>query len=93
MAPSGANCQPVEFVLVTDPEVRRQVFANTAWGGRVRPRRTPVAGQEPTAWVVVLLNSQRGPVTAHLQEQFLGIARGELEDRFGWMTLVEEEQG
>lgn len=33
---------------------------------------------------------RRGPVTARLQEQFFGIARGELEDRFGWMTLVEE---
>jgi len=31
----------------------------------------------------------RGPVTAHLQEQFFGIARGEMEDRFGWLTLVE----
>ena len=34
---------------------------------------------------------RRGPVTAHLQEQFFGIARGELEDRFGWMTPVEEK--
>jgi branched-chain amino acid aminotransferase len=33
---------------------------------------------------------RRGPVTAHLQGQFFGIVRGELEDRFGWMTLVEE---
>jgi branched-chain amino acid aminotransferase len=33
---------------------------------------------------------RRGPVTAHLQEQFFGIARGKLEDRFGWMTLVEK---
>lgn len=31
---------------------------------------------------------KRGPVTARLQEQFFGIARGEIEDRFGWMTLV-----
>ena len=31
---------------------------------------------------------RRGPVTAHLQEQFFGIVRGELEDRFGWMTPV-----
>ncbi len=35
---------------------------------------------------------RRGPVTAHLQEQFFGIVRGELEDRFGWMTLVEERR-
>ncbi len=31
---------------------------------------------------------KRGPVTARLQEQFFGIARGEIEDRFGWMTVV-----
>ncbi len=35
---------------------------------------------------------RRGPVTAHLQGQFFGIVRGELEDRFGWMTLVEERR-
>ena len=33
---------------------------------------------------------RRGPVTAHLQEQFFGIVGGELEDRFGWLTLVGE---
>jgi branched-chain amino acid aminotransferase len=31
---------------------------------------------------------RRGPVTAHVQKQFFAIARGEAEDRFGWMTLV-----
>ncbi len=34
---------------------------------------------------------RRGPVTAHLQEQFFGIVGGELGDRFGWMTPVVEE--
>ncbi len=64
LAPSGANCQPVEFILVTQPDLCKQVFATTAWAGRVTPRRTPKPGQEPTAWVIVLLNSQRGPATA-----------------------------
>ncbi len=64
VAPSGGNCQPVEFILVTEPDLCRQVFATTAWAGGVAPRRTPKPGQEPTAWVIVLLNSQRGPVTA-----------------------------
>ncbi len=64
LAPSGANCQPVEFVLITEPGLCKQVFETTAWAGRVTPRRTPQAGQEPAAWVVVLLNSKRGPVTA-----------------------------
>nr|HID13827.1 branched-chain amino acid transaminase [Anaerolineae bacterium] len=39
---------------------------------------------------ILVGEGRRGPVTAHLQEQFFGIVRGELEDRFGWMTLVEE---
>ncbi len=64
LAPSGSNSQPLEFVLVTDPGARKAVFDQTAWGGRVRPRRNPQPGQEPTAWVVVLLNSQRGPIPA-----------------------------
>jgi branched-chain amino acid aminotransferase len=32
----------------------------------------------------------RGPMTTHLQEQFFGIVHGKLEDRFGWMALVQE---
>ena len=64
LAPSGANCQPVEFILVTEPGLCKQVFETTAWAGRVTPRRTPQPGQEPTAWVVTLLNSQRGAATA-----------------------------
>ena len=60
LAPSGMNVQPLEFILVTQPDLRQQVFTTTAWGGRVTPRRTPKPGQEPTAWVVVLINSKRG---------------------------------
>jgi branched-chain amino acid aminotransferase len=29
-----------------------------------------------------------GPITRRLQELFLGIVRGEIEDRHGWMTAV-----
>ena len=64
LAPSGANCQPVEFILVTESDLCKQVFDTTAWAGRVTPRRTPQPGQQPTAWIVVLLNSKRGPVAA-----------------------------
>jgi branched-chain amino acid aminotransferase len=29
-----------------------------------------------------------GPVTRAIQEQYLGICSGEIEDRFGWLTMV-----
>ncbi len=33
-------------------------------------------------------NGKRGPVTAAIQEQYMGIAEGRLPDRYGWRTLV-----
>ncbi len=35
-------------------------------------------------------DGQRGPVTARLQEEFFGIVTGRKEDRFGWLTFVED---
>ena len=34
-----------------------------------------------------------GPVTRAIQEQYLGVARGELPDRYGWLTMVPEPAG
>ena len=34
-----------------------------------------------------------GPVTLALQEQYLGIAKGALPDRYGWLTMVPEGVG
>jgi len=31
-----------------------------------------------------------GPVTRAIQEQFMGIASGKIEDRYGWLTMVGE---
>jgi branched-chain amino acid aminotransferase len=33
----------------------------------------------------------RGPITERLQREFLGIVRGEREDRHGWLTRVAEQ--
>jgi branched-chain amino acid aminotransferase len=37
---------------------------------------------------VVIGSGRPGPVTLSLQEQFLGIARGQRPDRFGWLTPI-----
>jgi branched-chain amino acid aminotransferase len=31
-----------------------------------------------------------GPVTRALQKEYLGICSGEIEDRFGWLTMVNQ---
>jgi branched-chain amino acid aminotransferase len=35
-------------------------------------------------------NGKRGPVTASLQNEFFSILRGEADDRYGWLTHVNE---
>jgi nitroreductase len=55
-APSAANKQPLEYVVVSNPTVRGQIFANVAWAGYIRPKRDPMPGQEPMAYIVLLVN-------------------------------------
>jgi branched-chain amino acid aminotransferase len=31
-----------------------------------------------------------GPITLAIQEQYLGIATGKIEDRYGWLTMVPD---
>jgi nitroreductase len=55
-APSAGNKQPLEFVIVNDPAVRAAVFSHVAWAGHIRPKRNPAPGQEPVAYIVLLVN-------------------------------------
>jgi branched-chain amino acid aminotransferase len=38
-------------------------------------------------------NGRRGPVTADIQETFFAIARGQAEDRWGWLDHVHPQDG
>ncbi|MGB7294338.1 MAG: nitroreductase family protein [Candidatus Aminicenantales bacterium] len=56
LAPSAANLQPLEFVLVDDREVVRRIFPCLSWAAYVAPRRNPLPGQEPIAYIVTLVH-------------------------------------
>jgi nitroreductase len=56
-APSKANIQPLEYVIVDEPDVCRQLFETLSWAGHVRPKRNPAPGQRPTAYIVVLVDT------------------------------------
>lgn len=58
LAPSAANLQPLEFVLI-DEEVRKnEIFACLKWASAIAPRGNPRPGHEPQAYVAVLVNSR-----------------------------------
>ena len=59
LAPSGANLQPVEFVVVDIPELVVKVFETLAWAGYISPAGNPPEGQRPVAYIIVLTNKNK----------------------------------
>ena len=57
LAPSGSNTQPLEFIAVHESGVGRRLFPFLKWAGYIAPRGNPQPGQEPTAYIVVLVNT------------------------------------
>lgn len=57
LAPSAANLQPLEFVVVDELDGCARLFNCLAWAGYVRPRRDPSPDQRPVSYVVVLVNT------------------------------------
>ncbi len=58
LAPSAANLQPLEFVAVNDPELNKAVFSCLRWAAYISPEGNPKPGQEPRAYIVVLVNTK-----------------------------------
>ncbi len=56
LAPSGANLQPLEFVVVDKEEFRDRIFPRLRWAAYIAPEGNPRPGQEPMAYVIVLVN-------------------------------------
>jgi len=66
LAPSAMNLQPLEYILVTNPEKRAQIFPLLKWAGYIAPAGDPKPGQEPMAYLVILVNSKfSGKWTRH----------------------------
>lgn len=57
VAPSGANIQPLGYIIVKDPQQCERVFGNTAWAGYLDDG-APEAGEEPTAYIFILTNTE-----------------------------------
>ena len=56
-APAGGNVQSLEYIIVDQPEIASRIFEQLAWGGHVKPRRNPGEGQEPVAYIVVVVDT------------------------------------
>jgi nitroreductase len=54
LSASGANRQPLKYILVTDPARRADVYSCLAWAGYLTTWEGPDPGERPTAYIVIL---------------------------------------
>jgi len=68
VAPSGANLQPLEFIIVDKTDLVEQVFTTLKWAGYISPAGNPPDGKRPMAYIIVLINTdirkEKGEVDA-----------------------------
>ena len=57
LAPSAANLQPLEFIAVDEEVTCRALFNHLKWAAYIAPAGNPRPGNEPAAYIVVLVNS------------------------------------
>jgi len=56
------NIQALEFIIVTDTEIRKKVFDLIKFAGSLpEDQRTPEPGREPSAYIIVLANTSIKP--------------------------------
>jgi len=57
LAPSAANLQPLEFIVVDEEEIRGKIFGCLRWAAYIAPQGDPRPGHEPMAYIVILANT------------------------------------
>jgi nitroreductase len=58
VAPSGANVQPIEYIIINEESVCELIFPCLRWAGYIAPEGNPQKGEEPTAYIIILINTK-----------------------------------
>ena len=59
IAPSAANIQPLEFLVVHEKSLCAQMYKHLKWAGYIYPEGNPSPGYEPVAYILILINKKK----------------------------------
>ena len=67
VAASGKNLQSLKYFVVNDKFTNHKVFTTLAWAGYLKEWDGPVAGERPSAYIVILEDTSIGTGMVHDQ--------------------------
>ncbi len=59
VAPSSANLQPLEYVVIDSAPLVEKTFDTLKWAGYISPDGNPPLGERPVAYIVILVNQEK----------------------------------
>lgn len=59
LAPSAANLQPLEYLVVDTPQLIQAIFPFLGWANYIAPRGSPPPDKRPTAYIAILVNKNK----------------------------------
>ena len=85
---SGANKQPLKYILVCDPETNGKIFDQIRWAAALKDWPGPEEGERPTAYIIVLGDTTIGMAGVDHGIACTNILLGAVEKGFGGIMLA-----